>query len=264
MRAWMGWIAIASSGLACAGGEPGAPVRLTLQDGQVVVGEIGTELLRLEGGFGPIAVPLEDVGEVHPVEGGSLKAANGQVVVWLRNGSELHGRWTEPELRLDLSVGGERMSVDLPMEGMLRFQTAGDERWPQQEVFRVKTAHGDDLLVDPERTRITVTNALGTFSPFLSECRSVAPVGGPDGDWRVELVTGTLLIGPLSQREIDFALPLGPSRVAVPLELVTSMQWQHWGAYESYGFGSQATRNATKSLGGWFDNQVLDQAKATH
>ena len=46
----------------------------------------------------------EDVGEVVPVEGDELAASGGYVNVWLRNGSELTGRWADPELDMALAV----------------------------------------------------------------------------------------------------------------------------------------------------------------
>jgi hypothetical protein len=265
---WIGWITSSMVGIGCAG-EQGSPIRLTLDDGQVIVGDVQTDVLALDGALGTLKVPLEDVGEVVPVEGHDLKAANGQVVVWLRNGTELRGKWADPELRLGLQLGGEQVDVDLPMSQMVRFQTPGAEAWPSDSVFRVKTTHGDDLLVDPETTRITVENALGRFSPFLSECRSLAPVGAPEGDWRVELVSGTVLVGPLAHDALTFAMPLGPAHVEVPLANVVSMSWQNWGAADDYLHQRRAPEAAPVTVGEgraavWFDNSGLGSAKSSH
>lgn len=201
------------------------PVRATLADGQVLVGQVRTDTLRLEGGLGPIDVPLADVGEVVPVEGAELGAANGFVTVWLRNGTELRGRWTDPELAMGIAVGGQELAVDLPVQTLVRFQLQGGEIWPAQPVFRVRTTWGDDLLVDPERSALTLVNELGTFEPTLAECASVTP--GPDG-WTVVLHTGTTLRGEIDGDHLELALDLGPEAVEVPLDAIVGMTWESW------------------------------------
>ena len=84
-----------------------APVRAALQDGQVLFGELRTETLVLDGELGRLKIPLADVGEVIPVEGGQLGDSQGHVRVWLRNGSELVGRWDDPDLAVAIRVGKE-------------------------------------------------------------------------------------------------------------------------------------------------------------
>lgn len=214
--------------LSACGESEGAPIRATLADGQVLYGTLRTTTLYLDGAMGRVAVPLTHVGEVVPVEGDQLDAAEGHVKIWLRNGSELVGRWDEPELGMGIDVGGDQVVVDLPVNDLQRVQTQGDEEWPREKVYRVRTTHGDDFLVDAERSRIVIENALGMFSPHLSECRSVTPIDDPAGEWRIELETGTVLIGSLADDELTLALPLGPEEVTVPLAILDSMEQQSW------------------------------------
>jgi hypothetical protein len=206
-------------------------VRATMDDGQVLMGGVSTPELLLEGGMGTIAIPWDDVGEVVPVEGNELLGSGGYVNVWLRNGSELTGRWADAELGMDVSVGGELLAIDVPVEPLLRLQTQGGEVWPQGVVYRVRTSHGDDFLVNPEASHLVIENDMGTFAPFLSECVSATPLDDAEGDWRIELVTGTVLIGPVADSAITFDLDLGPSQVTVPLETLVSLERQDWGGY---------------------------------
>jgi hypothetical protein len=205
------------------------PVRATMDDGQVLMGEIATPELLLEGGLGVLAIPWDDVGEVIPVEGDELGSSGGYVDVWLRNGSELTGRWVDAELTMDLRVGGDRLAVDVPVSDLLRLQTQGGEVWPEGVVFRVRSSHGDDFLVDPEASRLVLENDMGTFAPFLSECISAAPIDDPTGDWRIELASGTVLIGPLVEDAVTFQLAMGPSVATVPLDKLVSLDRQDWG-----------------------------------
>jgi hypothetical protein len=251
------------------------PVRATLGDGQVLLGEVRTKTLHLEGAMGVVEIALVDVGEVVPVEGGLLGEAEGYVGVWLRNGSELRGRWTEPELAMEIDVGGDAVGVDLPMNELLRFQLQGGEAWPTSPVYRMRTTGGDDFLIDPERTRLVLENDLGTFSPYLAECRSVAPVDEPDGDWRIELQTGTVLIGALHDDALTLALPMGPDELTVPLEQFVSLQIENWGVAPAAATTpsprgeldempeEQAAPAARADTGGgWFDNRALQNTKA--
>ena len=226
-RFWVAFVAIIALSTGCGGGED-APVRATLSDGQVLYGSLHTATLKLEGSMGTLEIPLADVGEVVPVEGEEVAAADGHVKIWLRNGSELAGRWAEPELAMGISVGGDEVRVDLPGGDLQRLQTQGGEMWPDAAVYRVRTAQGDDFLVDAAASQIVLENDLGRFAPYLSECRSARPVGAPDGDWRIELETGTVLLGQLVDDELNLALPLGPSEVTLPLASLVSMEQQDW------------------------------------
>lgn len=203
------------------------PVRATLDDGQVLMGEVKTKVLLLQSGSGLLEVPLEDVGEVVPATGG-LGQSEGRVDVWLRNGSELHGTWADPKLAMDILIGGDEVSVDLPMNDLSRFQLQGDAAWPTGPVYRMRTRFGDDFLVDPARTHLVVTNKFGTFSPLLSECVAVAPVAEATGDWRIQLQTGTVLIGHLQENKLTVALPMGPDQISVALDQFVSLRMEYW------------------------------------
>ncbi len=225
-------------------GDPGAtwPVRATLEDGQVLMGAVQTPMLVLEGGLGTLSIPWEDVGEVEPVEGEGLAESGGYVDIWLRNGSELTGHWADAALAMDLAVGGQEVAVDVPANELLRLQTQGGEVWPQGVVYRVRTSHGDDFLVDPEASNLVIENEMGTFAPFLSECVSAAPLKDPDGDWRIELQSGTVLIGPLVHDAITFELDLGPEQATVPLDSLVSLERQDWGTYHREDEGRSSGR----------------------
>jgi hypothetical protein len=204
-------------------------VRATLSDGQVLMGEVETRILRMVTGAGLVDVPLADIGEVLPASAGGLQASEGQVSVWLRNGSELRGTWSDPRLGMAIAVGGNRVPIDLPMNELTRFQLKGEATWPAGPVYRMKTSWGDDLLVDGARTRLVVENQLGSFEPSLAECQYVAPVGDPEGDWRIALSTGTVLIGKLHDAAVTVSLPMGPESLTVPLKNFVSLKLESWG-----------------------------------
>ena len=284
--------------LACPA-EPTA-VGVTLGDGQVVVGEITTDELRLKGAYGEVSMPLEDVGLVLPVEGQTLSDSHAHVTVWLRNGSELTGQWTEPELEMSFLVGGAMHPIDIPTDKLQAMQLRTSESWPSDGSYRVKTTHGDDFLVDAEKTTITVKSVLGQFGVTLAECLSVGPVGDPTGDWRFTLATGTVIIGKPAEEKLQFALPMGPEHLEVPLASLVSLNRNIWyeqsGSYASpvealpeapaqviapqadvdmplniadlpAGAGGQAqapkarARAALPRDGGWFQNDLLEQSK---
>jgi hypothetical protein len=160
------------------------------------------------------------------------------------------------------------VAVDLPMDGLARLQTEAGESWPDDLVYRVHTTHGDDFLVDADASRLVLENELGTFAPFLSECRSARPIGDPTGDWRIELVNGSVLIGPLADDAIVFAMPLGPDSVTVPLDTFISMERQDWGAPPTPATtppvqASPVEHSPARGSGSadWFDNSRLRQVK---
>lgn len=120
----MRWsILVAIVAVSCGSEDGGRPVRASLSDGQVMSGEVRTDVLRLSGDLGTLEIPLGDIGEVVPTEGAQLGTANGNVTVWLRDGSELVGRWADPELTVGIDVGGKTVDVKLPMDALTRFQT---------------------------------------------------------------------------------------------------------------------------------------------
>lgn len=259
--------------LALAAAVDHTPVRATLADGQVLMGEVRTRTLHLETGSGIVDVPLRDIGEVVPASADGLGESGGVVDVWLRNGSELRGRWSEPELTLAVRVGGAEVPVELPMNELNRFQLQGGAAWPGGPVYRLRTAWGDDLLIDAERTHLNLTNRLGSFAPALSECVHAAPVGAPDGDWRLTLKTGTVLIGRLVDDAVTVALPMGPKEMTVPLESFVSLNLESWAWPQAVAAGRTAVDSDAPTPAsappprrptandGWFDRAELDAAK---
>ncbi|MFK7928228.1 MAG: hypothetical protein AB8H79_08560, partial [Myxococcota bacterium] len=197
--------------------EEGTPIRATLDEDQILVGEVHTGFLVLEGGLGTLDIPLEDVGEVEPVEGTDLAGSGDHVRVWLRNGSELVGRWAKPSVAVDIEIGGAIAQVDLPMDDVQRLQLEGQSEWPEDGIFRVTTSFGDDLFINAAQTRLPLQTDLGAFSPFLDEVASVVPLDGPAGRWRVELQTGTVLVATIASDSLNLALPAGPEFIDVPL-----------------------------------------------
>lgn len=251
---------------ACAPDPGDTAVRATLSDGQVLMGLVQTETLLLDGALGMLEIPLSDVGEVVPVEGDKIDDSEGMVTVWLRNGSELTGYWAEAELAIGIQVGGAEVTADLPVEEMMRFQLQAGQSWPESQVFRVRTIHGDDFLVDPWTTHVVLENELGTFSPTLSECVRLEPIGAPDGDWLIELGTGTVLIGPLAHDSLNLALPMGPETMDVPLEVLVSIERQDWSASQGLLSYTRAAPMAAEEAqiqdteAAWGDNvDVVDQ-----
>lgn len=275
------WLAMAGTvgAVGCTAVE--TPVGATLDDGQILVGGITTPSLRLEGAFGEVDLPLEDVGMMLPVEGTTLADSHGHVTVWLRNGSELKGKWAGPELSMAIRVGGRDQSVSVPTDRLQSIQLRGSEAWPSTDLFRVRTSWGDDFLIDPEQTRLTVDSALGRFEVTLAECLSVGPVGAPTGDWRMVLASGSVLIGAPGESELVFVLPMGPERIVVPLTALVSLERGGWSEAPmpeyaapapvvSVGSGMESALPELKSLQakpglsrsqGWFDNDQLENAK---
>ncbi|MCB9795268.1 MAG: hypothetical protein H6741_21405 [Alphaproteobacteria bacterium] len=264
--------------LACAPEAPEHAVRVTLDDGQILLGDITTDTLLLESGLGELSIPLDDIGEVEPVEGGALGGSGDHVTVWLRDGSELRGRWKEPELAMAIQVGGGPVPVELPTAQLERLQTQGGEVWPEGDVFRVTTLYGDDFVVDPGETHLTLVNDLGRFSPSLSEIASLIPLDGAEGDWEIQLYTGTVLIGPLEGDHVSLRLQMGPEAVDVPLDALAAIERQSWspGYYAAPIAAEEAQEAETGDLplqqmaappaprsspSGWFDNSMMRQSK---
>lgn len=263
-------------------------VRATFGDGQVLLGEVRTRTLVLATGSGVVNIPLSDVGEVVPVDDEGLGTSRGKVTVWLRNGSELRGTWNDPTLEMNVSVGGDEIRVDLPMNDLARFQLQGGTRWSNGPLYRLRTAQGDDLLVDPERTHVTVTNRFGTFSPTLAECRSASPVDEASGEWRIELNSGTVLVGELPDAALTVALPMGPESLTIPLAYFSSLEREQWSrstlaAHHSFDLPTEVVEvQAISSRGGgrarprrdmasaapapaadeWFDRTPIEESKA--
>ncbi len=218
------------------------------------MGEVETETLRLHTGFGEVDVPIDDIGEIVPVEGGTLDGSGNAVSVWLRNGSELRGEWTEPELAMGLQVGDGVVPVALPTGDLERFQLQGGEDVPTGFVYQVKTIWSDDFIVDGEETWIRLENELGAFTPRLEEITALRRQA--DGDWRMALGTGTVLIGPLTDDALTLALPLGPGAVEVPLSGIVSIERHDWGGYATYrsSWGGQGGRIQNLEQLGYVDD----------
>ncbi|MBT3218177.1 MAG: hypothetical protein HN348_03730 [Proteobacteria bacterium] len=232
-------------------------VQVALNDGQVLLGGLNTDILYLRGAAGLLEIPLEDVGEVVPVEGTDLGGANSHVTVWLRNGSELRGEWIDPELAVGIPLRGGVVPVDIPMASLERFQTQGEEIWPTGPVFRVQTSHGDDFLVDADRSSIRLMSDLGNFTPFLSECRSIEPIS--DGTWQVELHNGTILLGSLDDEQLELALPIGPERVGVAVSQLISVEQEYW--EQPQPTFVSIDQPGSQESSGWFDNELLSIEK---
>ncbi len=223
-----------------------APIRATLDDGQVLYGDARTTRLSLASPLGTLKIPLDDIGEVVPVEGGQLGDADGHVRIWLRDGSELVGQWEDPQIAMAIRVGKDDVKIDLPAEQLTRLQTQGGEVWAHGAVYRVRTVHGDDFLVDARESRFTLVNQLGSFTPALADCRSVRPVDDPEGPWRIELATGSVLIGELDGSQLTLAMTLGPESVTVPLASFDSMEQQTWSTAQQI----TQPRRSLKATGG--------------
>ncbi len=211
------------------GAKKQAAVRVTMDDGQVLYGDARTARVSLHSTLGELKIPLGDIGEILPVEGDQMEDSEDHVRIWLRDGSELVGQWSEPELAMTIDVGKESVRIDVPTDDLGRLQTQGGEVWPRGAVYRVRTVHGDDFLVDAKDSRFTMVNQLGTFSPSLADCVTIRPVDDPEGDWRIELATGTVLIGELDGSQFTLAMPMGPESVTLPLASFVSMEQQSWG-----------------------------------
>ena len=234
-------------------------VRVGLGDGQVLYGQLNTDILYLQGAAGLLEIPLDDVGEVVPVEGTDLGGANSYVTVWLRNGSELRGEWIDPELAVGIPLRGGVVPVEIPMNSLQRFQTQGEEIWSKGPVYRVQTSHGDDFLVDADRSSIRLLSDLGSFTPFLSECRSIEPINSDQGRWRVELNNGTILLGRLDEEHLDLALPMGPAKVGVPVSQLVALEQEYWEPPPSRLVAIEKPGDAESA--GWFGNELLSYEK---
>jgi hypothetical protein len=274
--------------VACSPSGPGTLVGATLDDGQILVGEVTTGSLRLESPLGEVVVPLEDVGMVLPVERRTLADSRNHVTVWLRDGSELRGKWTAPELAMAIAAGGRTVPVELPTERLQTLQLRGAEAWPDLDRFRVRTVWGDDFLVDPAKTLFTVVSELGQFELTLAECEHLGPVGAADGPWRVQLATGTVLIGEPPEA-LELVPAMGPDSVVVPVTGLVSLARGGWSEVDAVEpadrmvmhapsaaaeapaadpaepEGSEevdrAPRPGLSSGAGWFDNARLSGSK---
>jgi len=235
-----------------------SPVRASLQDGQILQGLVGTTTVSLRTELGTHQIPVGDIGELEPLEGNVMSNAHNRVKVWLRNGSELVGEWADPELTFHIEIDQTLVPVRLPIEEMQRFQLRDGETWPTEGAFAVTTSYGDDFIVNPRKTKIKLSNAMGVFSPTLAEIQSIAPMAEQEKDWRIALVNGNVLIGTLPENEIQFFLPKGPKQITVPLDHIVSVNRNGWNdmLWKEPNGGSRGV-----SASGWFDNSRYRDTK---
>jgi len=234
----------------CLPDSPGTPVRVTLDQGQLLVGDVHEGRLTLDSPLGALDIPLSDIGEVEPVEGQDLAGSGDHVRVWLRDGSELVGRWAEPELDVSLAIGGGSQSVSLPMDDVQRLQLTGQAEFPEAGAFRVKTAFGDDLFVDAAETVLPLDTQLGALAPRLDEVASLRPLGEP-GRWRVELRSGTVLNGTMSADTLSLSLRMGPPSVDVAVADLLSVDRMTYDP-NLWSAPAPAAAEATDNEG-WYD-----------
>ena len=95
----------------------------------------------------------------------------------------------------------------------------------------------------------------------------VGPVGDPSGPWRVELTSGTILVGPLRQEELHLELPAGPERVDLPLAQLVAIDRTVWAtpvpvhAAAVSSAPARTRRGKLEEADGWFRNDLLEDAK---
>jgi hypothetical protein len=235
-------------------------------DGQVLMGTVTTEAVQLETGLGTLAVPLDDIGEIVPVEASDVGTAKGQVEVFLRNGSGFRGEWSAPELAMGVTAGGEVVPVDVPTARLTRLQFTGSEAW-NTDVTRMHTRYGDDFLVDAKESRLTVQSSLGTFRPTIAECVTMRPIGEPTGPWHIELTSGTILEGPLAEDHLVVALPMGPGTVDVKLADIVWIAKEQWTAPPPAAVAAEqgpAASPAATAPPRWFSSTQLRDQKAQY
>ncbi len=201
-------------------------VRATLEDGQVVVGNIATPAFRLKTGLGTFDFDSRHAGELGPAEGQDMRNPDRAVKLWLKNGSEFVGFWEKPSVTITLEAGGLAVPVDIPIAKLKRLQFGGSDVWDDKPVFRVITAAGDDFFAASTRTRITFRNDFCEISPFLSEVRRLMPADEAKKTWRVELENGTVINAGIPQGQVLFHLDMGPKTISVPLASIEFMDRQ--------------------------------------
>lgn len=214
------------TGCFSSGVEP-STVRVSLAQDQALVGEVHRGALTLDSPLGSLSLPMASIGEVEPVEGEDLAGSGDHVRVWLRDGSELVGRWAEPELEVQTRIGGGELAIAVPMSGVRRLQLTGTADVPEDGTFRVQTAFGDDVFIDAAETVLPLRTELGDLRPLLSEVQTLAQEDGT-GTWRVTLRTGTALVGTVATDALDLQLRIGPPSIQVPLDDLVSIERMSW------------------------------------
>ena len=201
-------------------------VRVTLNDGQILVGEMTTRTFALETGIGDLAFDTAHAGELGPLEGEDMHQSGRTVRLWLRNGSEFVGAWKKADVQVALSMGGKAYNVAVPIEKAKRLQFFGEAVWDERPVFRILTRSGDDFFVDVTKTQVLFSTELGTFQPFLSEVENLVALDRKKNKWRVHFENGTVFHATIGQENLDLRLDMGPERFALALASVERMERQ--------------------------------------
>ncbi len=201
-------------------------MQVTLNDGQLLVGRLSTRHIRLKTSIGEFEIDTFDAGELGMVEGKNIKQSDNMIRLWLRNGSEFVGRWEKPSVEVQIWMGGDDVTIQVPMSKVMRLQFRGAAVWPTQAVFRIQTQQGDDFFVDVTKTQMKFGNEMGSFSPFLSEIRQLSPVDIEKKQWRIQLENGTVFIAALQQDELQLELDMGPKKISLPLSAIKQMNRQ--------------------------------------
>jgi hypothetical protein len=208
------------------GGSGGPKVRVTLSDGQILLGQLSTETFALKTDMGPLDFDSEDAGELGLVKGKNVAQSGNMIRLWLRNGSEFVGHWQKPALDLKLGVGGENFAITVPIAKLERLQFEGAAVWPENAVFRIQTKGGDDFFVDVTKNRLSFQTEFGEIRPFLSEIRSMQPLDKKNEKWRIYLSNGSLLEARFEQKVLSLTLAMGPEKILLPLKSIKNMNRQ--------------------------------------
>jgi len=205
-------------------------VHVQLNDGQVLVGGMTTEMFRLKTEFGMLDFSTEVAGEMGPLEGKDMKQAGNLIRLWLRNGSEFIGSWDRPVVEVALSIGGKDVKIDVPIDKIKRMRFRGEAEYTEKPLYRVLTSSGDDFFVDASASKIHFKGELGEFSPFLEEIASLERGDGDDNEWSIRLKNGTTLHAGIQQDGVELTPAMGPEKVKLSWSLVARMEPAHMNA----------------------------------
>ena len=225
-------VACMLAGVGCAGmaSQTRPLVHVLLNDGQVLVGGVTTEMFRLKTEFGILDFSTEDAGEMGPLEGKDMEQAGNLIRLWLRNGSEFVGGWERPSVEVALNVGGKDVLIDVPIDKIKRMRFRGDAEYTEKPLYRVLTRSGDDFFVDASVSKIHFKGELGSFSPFLAEIARLERTNGDDNEWQIKLKNGTTLHAGIEQDGVELSPAMGPEKVKLSWSLVARMEPAHMNA----------------------------------
>ncbi len=232
MRAVIAMISVGCLVMGCAGmaSQTRPQVHVQLNDGQVLVGGMTTEMFRLKTEFGMLDFTTEDAGELGPLEGADMQQAGNLIKLWLRNGSEFVGAWERPAVEVAISIGGKDVTIDVPIDKIKRMRFRGDAEYTEKPLYRVLTSSGDDFFVDASASKIHFKGELGEFSPFLEEIAGLERNNGDDNEWQIRLKNGTTLHAGIQQDGVELSPAMGPERVKLSWSLVARMEPAHMNA----------------------------------